>query len=72
MTDEYRVEPDETAADDNELTNNNTRTQITSRNKFPRYNLRAESNPKRYRDLLVHEFQFKPSLLKIMQDKKTN
>ena len=70
--DEYRVQPDETAADDNELTNNNTRTQIESRNNSTRYNLRAEPSPKIYRDILVHELQVKPVLLKFTQDEKIN
>ena len=33
--DEYRVERDETAADDNELTNSSNRTQVTPRNNGP-------------------------------------
>ena len=49
--DEYRVQPDGTAADDNKLTNNNIRTQVTSRNNITCYLLRSEPNPETYRDI---------------------
>ena len=69
---EYHAETDEPATDNTELASTSDCTQPTPRNNITRYNLRAEPNPKTYRDVLVHELRVKPALLKLMQDKKVN
>ena len=45
---------------------------LTTPNNMTRYNLREAPVPKTYDNLLVHELQAKPDLLKFMQRKPAN